>query len=327
MYLGVPIGKKGLSGSSILKHRSAGAIKTMALLTSVGVHRNGFSLLLCARLYKTFIRPKLEYGLAISRLSGPDIKALEKVQNQLVGMFIGSTHTTVAKHMTCIPGMVHRFNTLVTRYALRSQYLPDDSLVVLLRDSLPYCRLETGLKNNSLYLSLPSPAPTSDSQLKMHCDSHWQRYCDAQRITLASAGKQVLLRACRPCTTKADPVLYLPMANTSRSRLTRWRLGRFTGTQRQPCPCADGGVLISRNHFLTCRAIEPSLVDSLPRCPPNVNRIDYAISCLPTTSQDCPPSYWPALLTLLWYIDTLCHPTKNIPEDPSPGSSWFVLSG
>jgi hypothetical protein len=50
-YLGMPFSKKGLFGPGILAKRSGGAIKTMALLNSVGVNRNGFSLLLCARLY------------------------------------------------------------------------------------------------------------------------------------------------------------------------------------------------------------------------------------------------------------------------------------
>ena len=51
VYLGMPFKKNGLDGPGILTLRKNGAIKTMALLTSIGVHRNGFSLLLCARLY------------------------------------------------------------------------------------------------------------------------------------------------------------------------------------------------------------------------------------------------------------------------------------
>ncbi|OBZ81306.1 hypothetical protein A0J61_10643, partial [Choanephora cucurbitarum] len=61
IYLGVPFRSSGICSASILSHRSASAIKTMALLTSVGVHRNGFSLLLCSRLYTCFVRPKIEY--------------------------------------------------------------------------------------------------------------------------------------------------------------------------------------------------------------------------------------------------------------------------
>lgn len=326
-YLGVSFKKKGLSGGSIVENRLAGAVKTMALLTSIGVHRNGFSLLLCARLYKTFIRPKLEYGLAISRLSSPEIKALERAQDKLVSMFLGSNQTAAAKHMTCIPLMFHRHNILVSRYVLRTRFLSDDSLVIILRDNLRYTRLTAGLKQNALYLALPDPAPVSDGRLKTLFRDHYQDYFNKQREALRISGKKVLLRACRPCTYKPDPVLYLPMSTNARSRLVRWRLGRFTAMKRVECPCQDFGVLISRNHFLTCRAIDPSLFDSLPSAPPGVNRIDHAISKLPTSYKNGPPDFWSDLLAILWFVDTLCHPNKFIPEDPSPGSSWYPISG
>lgn len=322
-YLGVPFRKKGLCGGAILDNRLAGAIKTMALLTSIGVHRNGFSLLLCAKLYKIFIRPKLEYGLAISRLTAPEIKKLDRAQDKLVGMFLGSNHTAVAKHITCIPLMSHRYDILVTRYVLRAEFLPEDSLVLLLNDNLSYTRLDAGLKSNKLFLSLPDPVPDSQILLKNIFRDYYQDHFDKNMAQCVISGKKVLLRACCPCTSKPDPVLFLPMTTVARSRLVRWRLGRFTAMSREECPCQDFGALISRDHFLTCRAIDPSLFDSLPRSPPGVNRIDFALSSLPTKSKKGPPAFWSALLTILWLIDTLCHPSKNIPEDPSPGSSWL----
>ncbi|KAK4520541.1 translation elongation factor 2 [Mucor velutinosus] len=60
----------------------------MALLNSVGVNRNGFSLCFVLVLYKSFIRPKLEYGLAISHLSFRDFKALDALQNRLVDLSV-----------------------------------------------------------------------------------------------------------------------------------------------------------------------------------------------------------------------------------------------
>ncbi|KAI9361354.1 hypothetical protein BD770DRAFT_383250 [Pilaira anomala] len=98
----------------------------------------------------------------------------------------------------------------------------------------------------------------------------------------------------------------------------------MTTMSREECPCStDMGALISREHFLTCRAILYHLFDSLPVAPPGVHQIDFALNQLPTSANSKPPAFWPDLLTLLWYIDTLCHPTKNIPPDPSPGVSWY----
>ncbi|KAL9536483.1 hypothetical protein MBANPS3_012619 [Mucor bainieri] len=287
----------------------------MALLNSVGVNRNGFSLLLCARLYKSFIRPKLEYGLAISHLSFRDFTALDAVQNRLVGMFVGSSWYNVAKHLTCIPSIKHRYNVLATRYALRATTLPDDCLLVLLRRSLRF------ICQNPLYLSLPDPPPSSSAGLNAIFDSAWQDQVDRQLAAAAVSGTQTLLRACRPCAFRPDPILYLPLGRSARSRLVRWRLGRFTN-MREECPCMSG-EFISRDHFLTCRALDRTLLDALPPAPPGVHRIDHALNCLPTKRSAGPPYYWSALMLLLHAIDSLVHPLAVIPADRDPGSLWF----
>jgi hypothetical protein len=72
------------------------------------------------------------------------------------------------------------------------------------------------------------------------------KYFDNQMVAFARTGKHVVLRACRSCTFKPDPILYLPMSTTARSRLVRWRLGRFTAMQREKCPCMYLGTLLSR---------------------------------------------------------------------------------
>jgi hypothetical protein len=219
-----------------------------------------------------------------------------------------------------------RRQAIVGIFFLRAKYLPADCLVVLLRDSLRYSQFKELLQNNHLYKSLPDPLPTSSSLIKKHFQLEWQKYFDNQMAAFARSDKHVLFRACRPCTYKPDPILYLPMSTTAHSRLVRWRLGRFAAMQREECPCMYLGTLLRRDRFLECHAIVSDLGSSLPVSPLGVDRIDYAVSCLSTNADKGPPPYWPALLSLLWYIDTLCHPSKNIPEDPDTGSSWFSLS-
>ncbi|KAG2231051.1 hypothetical protein BDF21DRAFT_426926 [Thamnidium elegans] len=72
----------------------------------------------------------------------------------------------------------------------------------------------------------------------------------------------------------------------ARSRLVHWRLGRFTAMARNECPCTDFGALISRENFLTCRAIDLEIIDALPVAPPpGVIGVDFAISSLPTKAK------------------------------------------
>ena len=110
----MPFRYKGLFVPGIQSLQAAGAVQVMALLNSVGVNHTGFSLLLCSLLYKAFIRPKLDYRLAISHLSFRDFKAFDDVQNRLVGMFVSGSWFNVAKHITCLPSMKHRYSVLTT---------------------------------------------------------------------------------------------------------------------------------------------------------------------------------------------------------------------
>jgi hypothetical protein len=322
-YLGMPFRYKGLFAPGIQSLRAAGAVQVMALLNSVGVNRTGFSLLLCSRLYKAFIRPKLEYGLAISHLSFRDFKALDDVQNRLVGMFVGGSWFNVAKHITCLPSMKHRYNVLATRYALRADALPTDCLLVLLRQNLSYTRLDKYICQNQLYLSLPDPVPSA-SGLTAVFNNYWQEQVDRQLESAAISGSHTMLRACRPSVSRPDPILYLPIGRSARSRLVRWRLGRFTN-MREECSCMSPiGVHISRDHFLSCRALDGELLDALPSAPLGVNKIDHALNCLPVNPSSGPPPFWSALLSLLHAIDCITHPLAVIPPDPDPGSLWFT---
>ncbi|KAG2195067.1 hypothetical protein INT47_003933 [Mucor saturninus] len=98
----------------------------------------------------------------------------------------------------------------------------------------------------------------------------------------------VLLQACRPCTSKPDPILYLPITKTARSRLVRWCLGRFTNMCKQ-CPCFSGEY-ITRDHVLSCRALKSTPWDSLSPFPsPTNHRLKFAISSLPTSASSGPP--------------------------------------
>lgn len=82
----------------------------------------------------------------------------------------------------------------------------------------------------------------------------------------------------------------------------------------------------SRRHFLECDLIPAFLWSDLPRAPPDVYPIDFALNSLPRArSAACPP-WWSSLLLMLWHIQRLCAPTRDFPIDSSPGSSWSSRS-
>ncbi|CAO3615508.1 unnamed protein product [Mucor hiemalis] len=199
-YLGVPFLKKGLDASALISLRTPDTLKAMALLNRCGVNRAGFSLLLCSRLYSTFIRSKFEYVLAISHLKAPDFKALEHLQDRCLRLLVGghsNSSTTVLKHITALPDMRFRVDTLATQYALRMSWLPKDALLTLLNSSYPNLSRVNFLRNNRLRLAMPDPPPSTTAQLQRFFREQHQLAFTAF-LRNSSPSKHVLLRRCRP---------------------------------------------------------------------------------------------------------------------------------
>ncbi|KAG1435436.1 hypothetical protein G6F56_013976 [Rhizopus delemar] len=90
----MPFVKTGLSAAMVLSLRSPGVLKLMGILNMIGVNRQGFSLLLCSRIYSTFVRPKFEYGLAISKFSAAQAKTIDQLQDKCLRMMVGGHATS-----------------------------------------------------------------------------------------------------------------------------------------------------------------------------------------------------------------------------------------
>jgi hypothetical protein len=313
VYLGLPFRKNGLSASSLIKHRTQGTRLAMASLQAIGARPSGFHPLLSARLYRQFIRPKFEYGLAISRLLKVDIQALNRLQDRCLRMITGGHATSTIhpfRHMSDLPTMGTRALTLTFKFCVRLTYLPDDCLISLLSPILPpKCRLPL-LLLNPLYTALPNPPPRD---LKPLILEHRQRELEFLRQSL------ILVRGCRP-TLGIDPILLVPATRRERSRLLRWRLGWLPG---KPRDCRCGTDHTSRRHLMECPLLPQHLWQQLPYPSDGSNHLDYAISQIPA-SIHTPPAYWPALLTILHLIDQMCLQEGTLPAEPNPGSSWMT---
>ena len=199
----------------------------------------------------------------------------------------------------------------------RVRHLPKNCLLVRLQEALPgRTLLRLSLQKNSLYSTLPDYALESYTGLKDYfIEARQDRF-----TTFMESTPQVLARVCRP-DIGLDPVLYLPATRTDRSRLIRWRMGWLPGNPHE-CLCTQDPT--SRRHFnkYDCPAIPTDIWDALPHAPPGIHPIDNAISMLPLEIKDYKP-FWPALLTLLWYVEILVNPSGGyFPEDSDPGALW-----
>lgn len=320
-YLGVPFANTGLiNKSALVAHNRQAGLAALFSLVPLGLNPHGFPPSLLVSLYKQFIRPSMEYGLAITKLSLLQVRPLQQVQQQALRRMFGghsSSETAVIQHLSALPPMSTRSQVLQAKYISRSQFLPTDSLLVTLLPRLnspntPWSSLK---KNNPLWSQLTPSAP-SKPIIKSFLF----------RQMLLSRKPNTLLSFC-PMSIHMDPLLSLPMAPRTRSLLIRWRRGWLPG-RPQACPCLEGSI--TRSHTLVCSLLPTvSTPTTLPAS--NLHPIDRLLNKLPRSNL----SYrdrshissfwadkWPEILRFLATIEGLTHQT-HLPFDYSLDSRFL----
>ncbi|KAI8335237.1 hypothetical protein EDC96DRAFT_548200 [Choanephora cucurbitarum] len=246
-YLGLRFNSKAQLGATRLVQRNAcsAMVAMRSGLQPMGVHSTGFSRLTSARLYVTFIRPKLEHGLAVSTLLVRDLKVVERAQDLCLRLAFGGhskASTVVFRHLTHLPSMKERVAILGFKMLVRMQQLPSDTLLAVVLAHIasvpvaPRFRCPKLLQNNSIWKLVCSSSvysSVSPSVSRFPSLQQWiatsggdpkpviRRYRRAYLAGLLSKPDGlVLLRACRP-VLGVDPILLLPMTAWERSRLLR----------------------------------------------------------------------------------------------------------
>ncbi|KAG1638458.1 hypothetical protein G6F44_008811 [Rhizopus delemar] len=206
------------------------ALATMNMLSSIGMNPSDFSKLLCTRFYALIVRSQLEYGLAINRFTVHQPHALEGAQNSCIRKIYGArgkASTKVMPHMSKLPLMSERLHRL-----------------------LPYVQCTKGhqwylLSRTSLWKTALSTTDEPDTRsFKAAKRRFLQQNLEIRQQCRTS--KQ-LSHCCR--SISIDPILWLPMSKSERSRCIRWRLGWLPGGKPRPCPKHPMQQL-SKNHVI-----------------------------------------------------------------------------
>ena len=77
-YLGQPFGAKGLDTRRMCEVSIAKGVRTAGLFYSVVCNGGGFSTAISRRVLTSFIRPSMEYGMALVNLSKGQQVAIDK---------------------------------------------------------------------------------------------------------------------------------------------------------------------------------------------------------------------------------------------------------
>ncbi|CEG74066.1 hypothetical protein RMATCC62417_09335 [Rhizopus microsporus] len=280
LYLGIPFRPGGyLDAVALVNQNKTKALATMNQLSAIGAHPKGFSPLLGTRFYSHIVRAQLEYSLAITKITAFLSKQLEDAQNVCLRRIFSGSHTsstTVMLHMSKLPTMQERAYTLQSQFLLRSLTLPEDAL---LHHLLPLIRQ---LRSHSQWYKLSrSPIwkrcpPNPESLDRRSLRSIQREYRQDNLNNKCSTHTSILLTHCRP-TISLDPVLWLPMSKSERSRCIRWRLGWLLGGRYKTCP-RHPDQPFTKAHTIHCLQMHRRLM-----MPQNIpDPLSFLLNMLPT---------------------------------------------
>ncbi|KAG1396711.1 hypothetical protein G6F60_009458 [Rhizopus arrhizus] len=228
------------------------------------------------------------------------------------------------------PTMQELAYALQSQFLLRSLTLPEDAL---LHHLLPHNRQPRShsqwykLSRSPIWKRcLPDPISLDCRSLKSIQRDYRQGNLDNKRSTHAS----VLLQHCRP-TISLDPVLWLPMSKSERSRCIRWRLGWLPGGRYKDCP-RHPGQPFTKAHTIHCLQMHRRLM-----MPETISGpLSFLLKMLPTKKPRSPNTTlswtirWPIICRIPYELDYLYHAKKwshfwKMPVSPESQSLWYRL--
>jgi hypothetical protein len=344
-YLGLPISAKGHLDTGLLLDRNthAGVSAMRSFLQPLGLASASFSRVTAAKLYTTFIRPKFEYGLAISTFLKKDLKALEKAQDTCLRLAFGGhkkSSTAVFKHMTNLPAMSDRVELLRFKMVVRAKQLPRDTLLATL---IRHCRHHSFrwpklVKASKLWSRVPGATDSAKlTRMNQEVDSdrklslQMRQEAHNARLDDPEIAAPVLLAACRR-ELKVDPILYLPMSDYARSRLRRWRMG-WLPARKVGCPRCGAGHA-SRNHLIACLDVarrlgvpassRPNPLDFFLNTYLPEKKVRLNIPLSPDELLLC--QHWPVLCAILSEIEQICLPDEDFTLRSDDSDSYKLIN-
>lgn len=92
-YLGININTEGINFTKLAKERTDKAKGVIRTLGNIGMNIGGFSPEASARIYKTFIRPVMEYGMQLAPIEPENLKLYQGAQNLALRKILSAPRT------------------------------------------------------------------------------------------------------------------------------------------------------------------------------------------------------------------------------------------
>ncbi|KAJ3338452.1 hypothetical protein HDU83_008163 [Entophlyctis luteolus] len=96
-YLGIPFGRHGINWLQMAKERTQKARGVIVTMAALGMNATGWAPASSAKIYRSFIRPVMEYGVALKIPSREALKLYESVQNLALRTMVSVPRNTSIK--------------------------------------------------------------------------------------------------------------------------------------------------------------------------------------------------------------------------------------
>ncbi|KAK4520598.1 Pyrimidine nucleotide transporter, mitochondrial [Mucor velutinosus] len=315
-YLGVPFNASGIDNIAFLNASTKKAKSTMALFRRLGVHQYGFGLMLALQVYRVFVRPIMEYALALLGLNATSAMAIDRTQASCLKMTLNQSERHNAPSM-----VLNMMGNLPAMYT-RAQILTFKFWYSLQLKARPFTLVECILYTHQRLKIAPAL---------------WRRLSSNKIWKLYKSQKSSCLRALREDTTGYDPLLFYPCTRLERLRLIRWRFHHLPSFPLSACRC--GAPSANRFHYLAACPLVQDIVnrihlnlpdDSIPldesyddQGIATTHILDRILNSLPSNLSFCLGTHWertwPLVLELITQIDIANHPAGSFAEEPPSG--------
>ena len=104
-YLGLPFGAKGMDTRRMCEVSIAKGVRTAGLFYSVGCNGGGFSTAISRRVLTSFVRPSMEYGMALINLNKGKQVAIDKAWCQILRKVLSVPVTASGSAMLKVLGV------------------------------------------------------------------------------------------------------------------------------------------------------------------------------------------------------------------------------
>jgi hypothetical protein len=294
-YLGIPFNRKGLDLIKNAKQRATKGRAVTMMLRQVGMNLTGFAPEASRRIYKTFIRPVLEYGTPLAPLAPAGIQALQTAQTHAMRMMLSAPRNSSMNAMhklLHIEPMATRNSILNVKFGTKLHNSTDLSIPAV---RLWWDRVGTNTAKSLCTLARRNPLWDRASKLN-HLIHRLRR---GHSVPEPAYTTTVLRRIINESITRLDRegtnisgtiqleagdhirhVLTsdFPLQQQIRVPIVRWLLG---GVLRHDT-CVNCGQIATREHAVQCsgafQLLEPLWEHGLPLTRPELTILDNILN-------------------------------------------------